>query len=57
MQTIPKEFEKGGEMYVGKIVKNYMQGQNILASVVVLITILFKQYLKKMKSFLIFIYF
>ena len=54
MQKIPKEFEKGGDMYVGKIVETYMQGQNILARIVVLITLLFKQHLKKSNLFLIF---
>ena len=31
--TVPKRFEKGGDMYVGKIVETYIQGQNILATV------------------------
>jgi hypothetical protein len=31
--TVPKRFEKGGDMYVGKIVETYIQGQVILATI------------------------
>lgn len=33
IKTVPKLFEKGGEMYVGKIVQTYSQGQTIDVSV------------------------